>query len=61
MPIYPYICVTCEINVEVVRSIHDKETIPTCPDCGYATIRVYEPTPVSFKGGGFYRTDNRKK
>lgn len=61
MPTYPYTCINCEKNYEVVRSIHAKEDIPICTDCGYATIRVYEATAVTFKGGGFYKTENRKK
>jgi putative FmdB family regulatory protein len=56
MPAYPYQCATdsCNTPVEVIRSIHEKETIPVCPVCGYQMVRVYEATPVRFVGGGFY-------
>lgn len=56
---YLYDCLNCDTVLEVVRSIHDKEEVPICPDCGLQTSRIWEPAPVSFKGGGFYTTDSR--
>lgn len=56
MPAYPYECMECETHVEITKSIHAPETIPTCPKCGYTMVRVWESTPVQFKGGGFYST-----
>lgn len=56
MPSYPYSCPACEFTTEFTRSIHDPEPTYMCEKCGYKLIRVYEPTPVTFKGGGFYKT-----
>lgn len=60
MPVYPYQCPSCETKQEHTRSIHDKEPEYMCPECGYRMVRVYEPTPVAFKGGGFYQTDKNR-
>jgi putative FmdB family regulatory protein len=59
MPVYQYTCVSCDIDYERERSIHDPETKYFCEVCGYALIKVYSPVTAVFKGGGFYKTDNR--
>jgi len=56
---YVYKCLGCSEVLEVTRSIHDNEEVPICPACGLLTQRLWEPTPVAFKGGGFYSTDSR--
>lgn len=38
----------------------EAEPIYHCDSCGYALARVYSPVGVSFKGKGFYSTDNRQ-
>jgi putative FmdB family regulatory protein len=60
MPTYPYACPACEAREDHVRSIHDAEPTYMCQNCGYRLVRTYEPTPVSFKGGGFYQTDKNR-
>lgn len=60
MPIYPYYCPACDHSIEYKRSIHDEEPAYMCEKCGYRLVRVYEPTVVSFKGGGFYTTDKNR-
>jgi putative FmdB family regulatory protein len=59
MPVYQYACVSCDLDYERERSINDSETKYFCEVCGYALIRVYSPVTTVFKGGGFYKTDNR--
>ena len=59
MPKYEYSCVTCDQDYEKERSIHDAEPEYFCESCGYALIRVFSGFGLSFKGGGFYSTDNR--
>jgi predicted nucleic acid-binding Zn ribbon protein len=50
---------TCDLNYEKERSINDPEDKYFCEQCGYALIKVYSPVTAVFKGGGFYKTDNR--
>lgn len=59
MALYQYVCMTCDLEYEKERSITDAEPEYFCDKCGYALIRVYSPVGVTFKGGGFYKTDNR--
>lgn len=59
MTLYEYTCLNCDIDYEKERSMLDDEPSYYCEDCGYALIRVYNPTTTIFKGGGFYKTDNR--
>jgi predicted nucleic acid-binding Zn ribbon protein len=50
---------SCDLDYEKERSITDAEPIYYCESCGYALIRTYTPVTAVFKGGGFYKTDNR--
>lgn len=59
MPIYTYACMSCDLDYERERSITDAEPTYHCEDCGYALVRTYTPVTAVFKGGGFYKTDNR--
>lgn len=59
MPIYQYACMTCDTDYEKERSIHNPESKYFCDTCGYALVRIYSPVIAVFKGGGFYKTDNR--
>jgi putative FmdB family regulatory protein len=59
MPLYSYACMTCDLDYEKERSINDPESKYFCEQCGYALIRTYTPVTAVFKGGGFYKTDNR--
>lgn len=59
MPSYDYKCKEHGIfNVKIPLS--DVSFPVTCPDCGQDMSKIFHPVAVSFKGGGFYRTDNRK-
>ena len=58
MPTYDYQCRSCGNITEVVHSM--LEDGPTeCERCGGPLRRVFHPTGIIFKGGGFYKTDSR--
>ena len=58
MPTYDYQCRSCGNITEVVHSM--LEDGPTeCERCGGQLRRVFHPTGIIFKGGGFYKTDSR--
>ena len=58
MPTYDYQCRSCGNITEVVHSM--LEDGPTeCDRCGGQLRRVFHPTGIIFKGGGFYKTDSR--
>lgn len=56
---YQYACFQCDKDYEKERTMAEAEPIYHCDSCGYALARVYSPVGVSFKGKGFYSTDNR--
>ena len=57
MPIYDYRCSSCNANMNITRSILEKEKVPTCATCNLPFIRVYSSVGVTFKGSGFYSKD----
>lgn len=58
MPTYDYQCRSCGVITEVVHSM--LEDGPTkCERCGGELRRLFHPTGIIFKGGGFYKTDSR--
>jgi putative FmdB family regulatory protein len=60
MPVYEYECNKCSKRFEVKRSFSESGG-NICPHCGSEGRQIYFPTPLHFKGSGFYVTDNRKK
>ena len=60
MPKYDYRCEKCDIIVEIQKSISDSR-LELCDNCGEEMLKVYGSVGVTFKGSGFYRTDNRGK
>ena len=58
MPTYEYACKSCGEHVEVVQSFKD-EPLTECPACGGPLRKVFGSIGISFKGSGFYKTDNR--
>ncbi|MFI5271801.1 MAG: FmdB family zinc ribbon protein [Ktedonobacterales bacterium] len=58
MPTYDYACDTCGNRFEQWQKFTDEPT-KICPVCGAAVHRVIYPVGLVFKGGGFYKTDNR--
>ena len=59
MPIYEYECIHCGHRFDVKQSFKDKPEAE-CPECGTTGRRVFHPTPIIFKGSGFYVTDHCK-
>ena len=60
MPLYIYLCRTCDLTSAISRSIHDPEVIPSCLKCDKAMVRQYSTPAVAFKGSGFYANDKGK-
>lgn len=61
MPVYTYRCPDCGEMQEIAQSIHD-DALTICPLCGRLSLKkVYGAVGLSFKGTGFYSTDNRSK
>ena len=58
MPTYDYQCRSCGLIGEVVHSMFE-EGPTSCERCGGELRRVFHPTGIIFKGGGFYKTDSR--
>ena len=59
MPIYEYECGHCRYRFEMKQG-YDEEPQAMCPQCQGRARRVFQSTPVIFKGSGFYITDSRK-
>ncbi|GAC1338148.1 MAG: hypothetical protein NVSMB29_03530 [Candidatus Dormibacteria bacterium] len=58
MPTYGYRCQSCASEFEVWQRMTDQPGAD-CPSCGAAGKRLFFPTGIVFKGGGFYKTDSR--
>ena len=58
MPKYEYACKSCGQHLEVVQSF-TAEPLTECPACGGTLRKVFSAPAITFKGSGFYRTDNR--
>jgi putative FmdB family regulatory protein len=59
MPKYEYACKSCGERLEVVQSFTD-DPLTECPACGGVLRKVFSAPAITFKGKGFYRTDNRQ-
>jgi len=58
MPKYEYACKSCGERLEVVQSFTD-DPLTECPACGGPLRKVFSAPAITFKGSGFYKTDNR--
>lgn len=58
MPTYAYRCKDCDHAFDIVQSFTD-DSLTECPECGGTLRKQYGSVGVTFKGGGFYRTDSR--
>ena len=58
MPKYEYACKSCGERLEVVQKFTD-DPLTECPACGGVLRKVFSAPAISFKGSGFYKTDNR--
>jgi putative FmdB family regulatory protein len=66
MPRYDYRCPDCGATKEVALTYSEKERaggtyLTLCPPCGGPRVfrQAFRPTPIQFKGAGFYVTDSR--
>jgi len=60
MPLYEFLCKTCnEVMIEV-RSAEDSAKESMCQTCNTPRKRLYSSIGVSFKGNGFYSTDKQE-
>jgi putative FmdB family regulatory protein len=58
MPTYEYECTKCGHRFDVKQGFNDKPGAD-CPECNKKAKRVFHPSPIIFKGSGFYVTDHR--
>lgn len=58
MPKYEYACKSCGERLEVVQKFTD-DPLTECPACGGVLRKVFSAPAITFKGSGFYKTDNR--
>lgn len=57
MPTYEYECESCHHRFDVKQGFHDKPGA-ACPQCKKKSRRIFHPSPIIFKGSGFYVTDH---
>jgi putative FmdB family regulatory protein len=57
MPTYSYKCKNCQHAFDVQQSFSDA-ALTECPNCKGELTKVFGVGSVTFKGSGFYRTDN---
>jgi len=56
--IYTFKC-ECGYLTDIERSIHSEVEEPMCPNCTNSMYRIWQVPAITFKGSGFYSTDNR--
>ena len=57
MPIYGYICKSCEHRFDVLQKMSD-DPLVHCPDCGEPSLQKELSAPkFRLKGSGWYETD----
>lgn len=56
--IYQYKCNACNTQIEIERGINEPERSPACMDCHGTMARVWNTPAITFRGKGFYSTDN---
>ena len=56
MPTYEFICKTCDQTISVTAPMGEAQR-PKCLACQTDMIRDYGIGAITFKGSGFYRTD----
>jgi putative FmdB family regulatory protein len=60
MPTYAYVCKECEHAFEAQQEFSDA-ALTKCPKCGGLLRKQFGNLGVTFKGSGFYKTDNAAK
>jgi putative FmdB family regulatory protein len=59
MPTYEYLCRACGHGFDIVQAFAD-DTLTICPACGGELRKIFAAPTITFKGSGFYATDNRR-
>lgn len=60
MPIYEYVCQSCQHRFEVKQSMSDPP-VSSCTHCGQAVTKIISASAIMFKGTGWYVTDYSEK
>ena len=60
MPVYEYQCDCCGSHFDIRQSFNDAP-VAFCPKCKAKARRIFQSSPIIFKGEGFYVTENRPK
>jgi putative FmdB family regulatory protein len=60
VPIYEYVCQSCDHRFEVKQSIKD-DPITSCIRCGQEVRKLISSPAIMFKGSGWYVTDYSDK
>jgi len=60
MPIYEYICQSCQKRFEKIQKVSDPQC-KKCPSCGSRLKKLVSSPAIQFKGQGFYINDYAKK
>ncbi len=55
MPIYEYVCQSCQRKTEVIQRV--KKLLKICPHCGGKLKKAFSAPAIQFKGSGWYITD----
>ena len=57
MPLYEFLCKTCDEIIIEVRNSDDSGKESVCPTCNNTRKRLYSSVGIAFKGNGFYSTE----
>ena len=61
MPIYEYLCGTCDHTFESMQKVNDNP-LTICPKCYASTVKRQVSAPsFRLKGTGWYQTDYKNK
>jgi putative FmdB family regulatory protein len=60
VPIYEYVCHSCQHRFEIKQSMSDPP-VSSCARCGQAVTKVISAPAIMFKGTGWYVTDYSDK
>lgn len=60
MPVYEYLCQSCQHRFEVKQRMSDPP-LTVCERCGQPVSKLISPPAIMFKGSGWYVTDYSDK